>query len=932
MSERDRRAEEIARAAREIPEADRQGWIESECGDDASLLRAVERVVDATAPTLELDKNEAGPQETLSRGTLLAHYRLVERLGAGGMGDVWLARDEKLGRQVALKFPSRALMSDPATRRRLQREARAAAAIDHPAVCRVFELSQADARDFIAMEYVPGETVAAKLARGPVPVAQALSWGATLAAALEEAHDKGIVHRDLKPSNVMVTPSGQLKVMDFGLAAAVPSRGEPSGGVMADSVELTAAGVVLGTPGYIAPELLGGSPATAQSDIWALACILYQMLTGANPFRGATVPALFASILERDPDFSLLPPDTPVEVRVLIARCLRKDPMRRLRHAGDLRLALEEAQDGLRASRPDGAGQSPAVPDRDAHPSAPSGGAMSRRHLILGAGAVGLFAAGAGAGALAGGGTTEASVSSFQRLTFRRGMVRNARFAPDQRTILYGALWDGDPCRTYSVRPESPESRALDLPASTPLSISRNGDIALLLGEHLRGLWPRGTLARVPLAGGAPRELVEDVTFADWAPDGTDLAIVREKQGKTILEFPIGTPVYESTGWALSFPRVSPAGDSIAMFDHHARGFGGTVVVIDRRGKVAYRSDEFLELFGLAWRGDEVWFTGGDERRVFRAIHAVRPPGVPRVVARIPGNVTLHDIAADGQLIIAHTTDRGEIAASLPGASAERNLSWLDASIIADLSRDGRTILFTEYGQGGGAGNSTYIRGTDGSPAIRLGEGRAMALSPDGMWAAAAGTSTPSPYLDLIPTAAGDSRRIELPGMRFSRVRWMPGGQRLMIGGDYGVHESGVYLVPLDGDPPRPISPPGMRVTSWALHPEGRAVALMPEDGDAIEISLDGDGSRAIRGVQQGDVLRGWIATGILVSEPGHTDVILLVDPETGARQVWWEFAPADAAGIMDSDLLMVTPDGNTRAYWWHRALSDLYLAGGLQA
>ncbi|HVS03634.1 MAG TPA: serine/threonine-protein kinase [Thermoanaerobaculia bacterium] len=864
-----------------------------------------------------------GPGGPLRPGMTLLHYRILERLGAGGMGEVWLAHDERLDRRVALKLPTAALLEDPTTRHRLLREARAAAALEHPAVCRVFELGAEGERHFIVMELVPGETLAARLARGPLPVAQALAWGAAVAAAVEEAHDKGIVHRDLKPANVMITPADTVKVMDFGLARPLGDRAEGMQQLATWTADLTAAAAIVGTPAYMAPEQLKGEPADQQADVWALGCLLFEMLTAARPFSGGTATESMAAVLEREPDWSRLPPETPREVAVLLRRCLRKDRRRRLRHAGDLRLVLEEA------------GQDDPLMGDDLGASGSDGGRparLSRRGLLLGSGAAGLLGLGLGAGALLEGRRAPAPNASFQRLTFRRGMIRSARFAPDQQTVLYGALWDGDICRTYTVRPESPESRSLELPPSAPLAVSASAEIALALGTHYRGLYASGTLARVPLAGGVPRELVEEVRFADWSPEGTELAIVRRVAGKDRLEYPIGNALFEATDTELAFPRVAPAGDRVALFDI-AHPFGGAVVVVDRGGRVLHRSPEFLELFGLAWRGDEVWFTGGDERRVFRAIHALAPPRPPRLVARLPGNVSLHDVAADGRLLIAHTSDRSEIAALPPGESRERNLSWLDGSHPGDLSRDGRTLLLTETGQGGGRDSSVYLRGTAGEPSVRLGAGRAAALSPDGRWVLALTATLPSPHLDLLPTGPGEPRRIQVPGMVYDAARWLPDGDRLLVGGEREGRGWRLWVQDLSGAPPRPVTPPREGYATWMLAPDGSAVALADGAHGPRIYSVAGGEPAAIAGFGSGDLLLAWIEAGLLVGalyDWTHHGAVTLLDPGSGRRQPWREIVPQDPAGIMNVGRLLVTPDGGSYAYWWHRALSDLYLVDGL--
>jgi hypothetical protein len=926
VSDQDR-LDRLFQEAQRLPAEKRLEWLRSACAGDESLVQEVSaRLADADAPpTL------AGAGK-LAAGMRISHYRLGERLGAGGMGEVWLATDETLGRKVALKFPTLIPTGDQSSRHRLLREARSAAALDHPSVCRVFELGQAEGRDFIAMELIPGQTLASLLVRGPLPVAQALEWGAALAAALDEAHRKAIVHRDLKPGNVMVTPTRQVKVTDFGLARPLHGSREVPDQAETWTMGLTTPGVIVGTPAYMAPELLDGAEAAEKSDIWALGCILYEMLTGVRPFRGTTATAMIAAILAQEPDLSRLPRETPAEVRVLIGRTLRKDPARRVRDAGDIRLALDDAREALRDGLPVADVAPPTTVDAGKPVPASSGPGFSRRHLLLGAGAAGLLGTGAGFGAAtlrAPGGQT-GDLHLYQRLTFRRGLIRSARFAPDQQTILYGALWDGDECRTFTVRPDSPESRPLELPPSTPVSISAGGELALLLGDHLRGLWPLGTLARVPLAGGAPRQMLENVSFADWSRDGKELAVVRLGAEKARLEFPIGKVIFESKLSTLTFPRVSPAGDTVAFFDHTSN-FGGCVVVVDRAGATKYRSPEFLELYGLAWRGDEVWFTGADERRTFRAIHAVNPPGDVRVVMRMPGNATLHDISTDGRLLIAHTADRGESAVLAHGETVERNLSWLDATYMVDLSRDGRLALLTELGQGGGRDNSVYVRGTDGAPAVRLGDGHAMAMSPDGQWVVAA-PIIPAPHLDLVPTGAGDPRRLEVPGMTFRQVRWLPDGERIVASAGPEGRSPALVVLALSGGTPRQITPADAPLGPWAISPDGSDVIVTPARADARIYPVAGGEPRPVAGLTAGDRVAAWIEQGLLVTSREARDTVFLVDPVSGQRSRWRRILPADAAGIMDTGSLVVTPDGRSYAYWWHRALSDLYLVRGAEA
>jgi hypothetical protein len=299
------------------------------------------------------------------------------------------------------------------------------------------------------------------------------------------------------------------------------------------------------------------------------------------------------------------------------------------------------------------------------------------------------------------------------------------------------------------------------------------------------------------------------------------------------------------------------------------------------------------------------------------------------MVMRLPANVTLHDIAPDGRLLIAHTSDRGESAVLAPGETIERNFSWLDASMIVDLTRDGRLALLTEIGQGGGRSNSVFVRGTDGTPAIRLGDGRALAISPNGQWVAVA-PSLPAPYLELLPTGAGEARRLEVPGMQFRNARWLPDGERIVASVMQDGRGAALYVLPLSGEPPRAITPAGAPLGLWALAPDGSAVAVTHRKAEARIYPIGGGEPRPAIGVRKNDGVRAWIERGLLVSNRENLDTYFIVDPVSGRRERWRQTLPADASGIMDTGNLVVTPDGRTYGYWWHRALSDLYLLSGV--
>jgi hypothetical protein len=306
--------------------------------------------------------------------------------------------------------------------------------------------------------------------------------------------------------------------------------------------------------------------------------------------------------------------------------------------------------------------------------------------------------------------------------------------------------------------------------------------------------------------------------------------------------------------------------------------------------------------------------------------------GAARVVHRTAGNVSLHDVAPDGRVLIAQTSDRG-MSVMAPGAVTEQDLSWLDSSSLRDLSRDGRLLLFTENGVGGGPRSSIYIRSTDGATAVRLGDGVAWALSPDGKWAVASSAPGPSRALDLLPVGPGEVRRIERPGVTFLQARWLPQGFRLVVRASEQDRNARLYALDFDAGMFGAITPEGVVIGFiWAVSPDGTMVVVASERG--VEVyPLDGGQPRVVPGLPASDLLLAWIHDGLLVSDnpiPTALSKVFLVNPVTGARRLWREILPRDASGIMNVFTLLVTPDGRSYAYGWHRALSDLYLVEGL--
>lgn len=856
--------------------------------------------------------------DALAPGTRLGPYEIGGMIGAGGMGQVYRALDPRLGRHVAIKTLAGTGAADPERIRRFETEARAAGALDHPNLLVVYDVGREGGISYIVSELLEGETLRERLRNGAMPERQAIDVALQITQGLAAAHERGIVHRDLKPENLLLTRDRRVKILDFGVAKLTRTLGADEPAAAASTV--TELGVVVGTVGYMAPEQVRGEAIDARADIFALGVLIHEMLSGSRPFRRETTAETLTAILNDDsPELSANV--TPALARV-VRRCLEKRRDDRFHSAHDLGLVLELLSTTTASGMPLAANRAGAAVPR-------------RRALLYGAASLAVLASGLG-GAMLGRRFSPAVPPSFRRLTFRRGLIRSARLAPDGQTILYGALWDGGRCRVHSVRLDSPESRPLDLPDGNVLAISRSGELALALGSHFDGVVTYGTLARVPIAGGAPREMVENVKFADWSPDGQDLAIVRRVDGRDRLEYSLGKILVQPAtgeGTGLGFARISPDGRRVAFVHYRSPGsLVGKVAIVDHTGTVTALSDDYPNVHGLAWKGDEIWYTAADEQPLFRALCAVTPGGTRRTITRTPGNATLWDATPGGPLLIAHTDDRAVVIARRPEDVDDRDLSWLDTSWVADLSHDGRLLLFTEGGQGGGLTSAVYLRGTDGSPAVRLGAGRAIALSPDTRWAICLSANPPSPYLELLPTGTGEPRRFPGNGVLYTGAAWLPDGKRIVVSAIEPGHRARLYLQSLEPGPRIPLTPEG--VTTWVVSPDGSTIAARGPTAAIRLYPLDGTASRELPGVTDRESPIGWIRDGLLITRPGDPEAprgeIYRLDIRTGDQVVWRNILPRDSAGIMVLVSLRVTPDGRSSAYSWHRALSNLYVAAGL--
>jgi eukaryotic-like serine/threonine-protein kinase len=572
----------------------------------------------------------------LAAGIKLGPYELATSIGAGGMGEVYRAHDRRLGRDVAVKIIPASFASDASRVRRFEQEARAAAALNHPNILAVYDIGTHDDCPYIVSELLEGQTLRDRLRDGPLPIRKVTDYALQITRGLAAAHDRGIVHRDLKPDNIFITNDGRAKILDFGLAKL--TRPEPGINDQTKTVE-SDPGAVLGTVGYMSPEQVRGKEADARSDLFSFGTVLHEMISGKRAFKGDSSADILSAILkEEPPDVTGMNRDASPALERVVRHCLEKNPAERFQSAHDLAFNLEALT-----------GSSKLASGIQIPPPTTRGW---RLPALLAVVAVAL-----GVAFLLGRTTRGLPQPEFHQVTFRSGTVYRARFANDGTSILYSAAWEGNPAELFTTRSGSVESRSLAA-ETLVAAISSKDQVAVLLNPRFlpAGSIPlaEGTLALLPIEGGAPRPLLQNVEYADWTPNGSDLAILRAPEGETrgsrtnVLQFPIDKTIYSPLhgGW-LSDVRFSQDGKYLALEEHIPTGDDGKVVIVDLAGKKIAESPHYSAVNGLAWTpNQEVWFTGSPGE-TSRAVIAMNLRGRTREVYRAPSDLTIAGAGAD---------------------------------------------------------------------------------------------------------------------------------------------------------------------------------------------------------------------------------------------------------------------------------------------
>ena len=868
---------------------------------------------------------------TLSTGTRLGPYEILSPLGAGGMGAVYKARDTRLDRMVAVKVLPEHLARDGDSLARFEREAKAVAALNHPNILGIHDFATQGETSYVVMELLEGESLRARLERGPLTPRKATELAIQMAEGLAAAHEKGVVHRDLKPENLWITKEGRLKLLDFGLAKQVGALGAGAESyaptAAASPVLRTDDGMILGTLGYMSPEQVRGEAVDARADIFSFGVVLYEMLTARRAFARNSAGDTLAAILRDDPpEMAGASRPVPPGLQLIVNHCLEKRPEERFHSAHDLGFALQNL------SSAEGSAVALATPFAPQNRRTTWFWGLLAAALVAGAGVAGWAARGGAA-----------PPPSFRPLTHERGTVSGARFVPNSPEIIYSARWAGGASLWYSGRLDQPGTRTLAGGEGILLSVSASGEGIGLARPYLSHGVQVGTLFGLPLAGGAQREWVPTGVWGacQGSSPGELAAAIGVYAGEIRLEWPLGKVVYKGLD-ILRSPRIH--GDRLAFFQEQGDVTeDGNLNLIGRDGKLRLLTT-VKGFTGLAWgpRGDEVWISSyrDGESRLF----AVDLSGRTRTLLRHAGRLELQDVDAAGRVLAALHSYQRQTFGRGPGESKDRDLGWLDAQATMALTADGKSALLAPIGEWSRVDGTLYLRPLSGGPAQSLGLGqRQSTITADGKWVATC-TLAPEFSAVLIPTAGGTARRVPIPDFAGNdlRVDLLPDGKNAILWGRRRGDAFTFYALDLASGNVKKISGAGASPFAYQtlISPNASWVAYTrpgkAADGTLpIEISrTDGTETRAIASLPRSEAISGWGAdsSSLFVWDRNTVPAdVERLDVATGKRSRVLTVQPADSVGIPGIQGLQITPDARAYTYNVTRKLSELYLVEGLK-
>jgi eukaryotic-like serine/threonine-protein kinase len=969
-SKRWQRVKELFEAAADLHPNERARFFKLECLGDKDLRQEVESLLAAHDADSGFMKEPVGRLLTSNKPALVAGqrigpYEVICPIGEGGMGQVYQGMDTRLRRKIALKLLSLSCIGEAERVRRFEQEAQAASALNHPNIVTIHEIGQSNSLHFIATEFVEGETLRAAITNRRMAIGDVLDVAIQIASALQAAHENGIVHRDIKPENIMLRRDGYVKVLDFGLAKLTEHSTTESGCNVQAELN-TDPGMVMGTPRYMSPEQARGLEVDSRTDIFSLGVIIYEMVTGRVPFEGPTPSDIIAALLKDEPQpLSDSIPEVPFELERVVKRALSKNRDSRYQTVAELSADLHQLKESIQLNaklgqisnaqpslRMIGSETAAARKFTSTNPEASyqtrSLQRPGKKKLRVGSVVAALVIIAVGIIAIASvnrrlavtWSSGQSPRTSSRALTIRSGYITSARFAPNGKNVIYSAAFDGKPVEVFVTDAEGSESRSIGIPSAALKDISSTGEMAVLFNFELSWNEGRnGTLALVSSNGGEPKVLMERVDEATFAPDGKSLAIVRADLGQHQLEYPAGEVLYKSAGW-ISYPRFSRTGDKIAFFEHPLGDNSGSVMVFDLSTKTtATLSTGWRALKGLAWSatGDAIWF-GGSKVGKKQNINAVSLSGQERLnIDEMASYSKVEDISAEGSLLVSHGNTHTSIVTLSDNSKSEDPGTRFAWATSADLSSDGKTLLFYEWGWESGEQvgvKSTYLRKLDGSDPIRLGEGRALALSADGNWALAVQEKSP-PQLALLPTGGGQATELPNPGFKeYHYGSWFPDGRRILFTAVEAREDAFLrsYVQNIETGVVHPLTEEG--TVALRVSPDGKTLVALDPYGSYYVQSVDGRKSLAlVKGLEPREEPIQWSADGRALYVRGLGDFatkIYRVDVASGRRQLWQEIVPPNPIGLVGLEAkpggIIITPDGKVCVYTYWTTLHELLL------